>query len=167
LEIAPALPVDAEDLRELHVATWTATYRGQLPDAWFDQELAAHRVRDWGDVVRSQMACGGAVLAARRNGRLVGLCQYGPVADDDADAKPVGHIHRLYVDPAAQRSGAGRALLSSATDGLREMGLSVATLWVLETDGRARAFYEGLGWRPDGGRKSEPVTDLRYRLPLI
>ena len=40
------------------------------------------------------------------------------------------------------------------------------TLWVLETDGGARAFYEGLGWEPDGTRKDHPPTDLRYRRPL-
>jgi hypothetical protein len=49
--------------------------------------------------------------------------------------------------------------------------MSAATLWVLESDERARSFYERVGWKPDGKRKSEPmtdaITDLRYRVVLV
>jgi len=41
-----------------------------------------------------------------------------------------------------------------------------ATLWVLESDDRARGFYEHLGWRPDGARQAGPSTDIRYRRAL-
>jgi GNAT superfamily N-acetyltransferase len=102
---------------------------------------------------------------------MVGLCEYGPSEDDDEDPGRVGHIHRLFVGPARQRSGIGRSLLSASTDRLRESGRSVATLWALEADERARSFYERVGWKPDGNRKSEPisdlVTDVRYRLALV
>jgi GNAT superfamily N-acetyltransferase len=102
---------------------------------------------------------------------MVGLCEYGPSEDDDEDPGRVGHIHRLFVDPARQRTGIGRSLLSASTDRLRDSGMSVATLWALETDERARSFYERVGWKPDGKRKSEPIsdliTDLRYRLVLV
>jgi GNAT superfamily N-acetyltransferase len=167
VKIAAARPADGDGLRDLHVATWAVTYRGRVPDAWHRQQLAAHRRRDWAAVVRGQTALGGGVLAARCNAHIVGLCQYGPTEDDDDDASRVGHIHRLYVHPARQRTGVGRALLTASTDRLRETGMSVATLWMLETDDRARAFYESLGWQADGARKSRPVVDLRYRLPLV
>jgi ribosomal protein S18 acetylase RimI-like enzyme len=167
VEIVAARPADGEGLHDLHVATWAVTYRGRVPDAWYCKQLAIHRVRDWADVVRRQRALGGGVLAARCDGRIAGLCQYGPTEDDDDDPRRVGHIHRLYVDPARQRTGVGRALLTTSTDRLRQMGVSAATLWVLETDDRARAFYESLGWEADGERKSHPVADLRYRLPLV
>jgi hypothetical protein len=49
--------------------------------------------------------------------------------------------------------------------------MSTATLWALEADARARAFYERVGWKPDGARKSDPgtnlIADLRYRLALV
>jgi hypothetical protein len=35
-------------------------------------------------------------------------------------------------------------------DELRAMGAREAMLWVLRENVRARAFYEGLGWRTDG-----------------
>ena len=41
-------------------------------------------------------------------------------------------------------------------------------LWVLDTNIRARRFYEVAGWKPDGGLKTETLGDLllsevRYR----
>jgi ribosomal-protein-serine acetyltransferase len=157
---------DAIALRDLHHGTWDETYRCRAAEAWYSARLAAHVVRDWGEVVEVQTARGGEVLTARRDGQIVGLCQYGPCDDRDQDPEQTGEIHRLYVHPARQRTGIGQSLLSAAIDSLRKSGACAASLWVLETDQRARAFYERLGWRPDGGRKTHPPTDLRYRLPL-
>jgi ribosomal protein S18 acetylase RimI-like enzyme len=166
VEIASANPADAPALRDLHLATWEVAFRGHAAQAWYRDGLAAHAVRDWAEVVRSQAARGGGVLAARSDGRIVGLCQYGPTEDEDHDPEQVGHIHRLFVHPRRQRAGIGRALLTASVDRLREAGMSTATLWVLETDRHARAFYERLGWKPDGGRKADPPADVRYGLSL-
>jgi ribosomal protein S18 acetylase RimI-like enzyme len=171
VEIVAAGLGEGDVLRELHVATWAVTYRDRLPRGWYRERLAAHRARDWGEIVRCRTAGGGGVLTARCVNRMVGLCEYGPSEDGDEDPGRVGHIHRLYVDPARQRTGIGRSLLTASTDRLRESGMSAATLWVLERDERARSFYERVGWKPDGKRKSEPmtdaITDLRYRVVLV
>jgi putative acetyltransferase len=53
-------------------------------------------------------------------------------------------IEQLYVDPPAQRQGVGRALLAHAMK-LRPAGLS---LYTLQNNQRARAFYERFGFRP-------------------
>jgi ribosomal protein S18 acetylase RimI-like enzyme len=166
VKIVPAVPAEATALRDLHRMTWEVTYRDRALEAWYRERLAAHAVRDWGEIVRSQAARGGGVLTARCNGRIVGFCQYGPTADHDHGPERVGQIQRLYVHPARQRTGIGRSLLMAAVDRLRQGGARTATLWVLETDERARAFYERLGWKADGTRKTHPPTDLRYRLPL-
>ena len=166
MEIVPAEPAQATTLRDLHLITWEVAYRDRAPEAWYGQRLAAHAIRDWGEIVRFQAAQGGGVLTARCDGRIVGLCQYGPSEDHDHDTEQVGQIHRLYVHPTRQRTGIGRLLLTASVDRLRQCGAHIATLWVLETDQRARAFYKRLGWKPDGTRKTHPPTDLRYRLPL-
>jgi hypothetical protein len=48
--------------------------------------------------------------------------------------------------------------------------MSTVTLWALENDQRARAFYERLGWRWDGrrtpDRRFSSVADVRYRLSI-
>jgi ribosomal protein S18 acetylase RimI-like enzyme len=165
VEIVPADPADATALRNLHVTTWKVTHQAHEAEPWYRTGLAAHGVRDWGEIVRSAAARGGGVLTARCDGHVVGLCQYGPTEDHDHDPEQVGQIRRLYVQPVRQRTGIGRSLLTASVDRIRQRGAHTATLWVLETDQRARAFYERLGWRTDGTRKTPP-TDLRYRLPL-
>jgi len=150
----------------MHLITWELTYRDRAAESWYGERLAAHAVRDWGEIVRSQVARGGGVLTARFDGQIVGLCQYGPTEDRDDDPEHVGHIHRLYVHPERQRTGIGRSLLTASVDRLRQFRADTATLWVLETDHHARAFYGRLEWKPDGSRQTHPPTDLRYRLPL-
>jgi len=166
VELVHADPADAEALRDLHLLTWDVTYRPHAPEAWYCERLVAHSVRDWAEIVRSQTDRGGGVLTARSGGRIVGLCQYGPSEDHDHNTEEVGQIHRLYVHPARQSIGIGRSLLTASVGHLRQGGAHTATLWVLETDQGARAFYERLGWKPDGTRQTHPPTDLRYRLPL-
>lgn len=166
VEILDADPSDATALRDLHLVTWEATYRDRASEAWYPERLAAHAVRDWVEIMRSQVARGGGVLTAKCDSALVGLCEYGPSEDADRDPEQVGQVHRLYVHPARQRTGIGRSLLNACVGRLRERGAQMATLWMLETDLRAQAFNERLGWTPDGGRKTHPPTDLRYRLLL-
>lgn len=62
--------------------------------------------------------------------------------------------------------GLGRSLLTEATRRLNALGMSAVTLWALEADERARAFYERLGWRLDGGSNFYGAVDVRYRLAL-
>ncbi len=62
----------------------------------------------------------------------------------------VGQVHSLYVAPAAQGRGVGRALLATATASMIDRGTREARLWVFAANAPSRAFYAGLGWQPDG-----------------
>jgi ribosomal protein S18 acetylase RimI-like enzyme len=161
--IESARPVDSQALRDLHLETWIATYRDRLPAAFFNERVVAHRARDWAELIRVQTALGGGILVARGDRSLCGLCQYGPTQDDDDDPQRVGHIDRLYVHPAHRRAGIGGALLTNATHRLRSRGASEFTLWALQDDERARAFYERLEWRLDGASRFDGALDVRYR----
>ena len=62
-------------------------------------------------------------------------------------------------------------LLGAVQDQLGRAGFGSASAWVLETNARARLFYEGHGWRCDGTSKPHDwgtfvVTDVRYRVRL-
>jgi len=53
-------------------------------------------------------------------------------------------------------------------DALRRAGFDEAVLWVLETNVRARRFYEIAGWKPDGQTKADErgtvtLHEVRYR----
>ncbi len=83
----------------------------------------------------------------------------------------LGEIWAIYVDPEAQRRGVGRALMAAATRGLADRGFREAVLWVFEANAPARAFYERLGWAPDGAAKPLAIggatpIELRYRRRL-
>ena len=61
-------------------------------------------------------------------------------------------------------SGAGQALLDAA------IGRSAASLWILQDNPRARAFYERNGFRSDGSVKDDdrwgdPVREERLVRP--
>jgi GNAT superfamily N-acetyltransferase len=84
-------------------------------------------------------------------------------------ALPALEIYAIYVMPEAWRSGVGGALLSTAVDHWRESGVTALVLWVLEANSAGRAFYEAMGWQPDGIRQlidlgGFTVAEVRYRL---
>ena len=113
---------------------------------------------DWDDGRRAYVA----VTA----GRAVGVVLAGP----DPDEPGVGHLARLYVDPAQWGRGIGTRLYDRAMHDLAGRRYPRATLWVLEANTRSRHWYERLGWRPTGKRKTTyapaGIDDLQYVLTL-
>ena len=63
--------------------------------------------------------------------------------------EPHGHVSALVVAPAAERTGAGRALMRACEDWSRTRGYALVTLNVFAVNTRAVAFYERLGYAPD------------------
>jgi hypothetical protein len=62
-------------------------------------------------------------------------------------------------------------LLDAAIGDIVAHRFAAAILWVLDTNERARRFYEAAGWRPDGGTKREDrpggtLNEIRYRRSL-
>ncbi|HEX6682156.1 MAG TPA: GNAT family N-acetyltransferase [Candidatus Limnocylindrales bacterium] len=99
-----------------------------------------------------------SMLVAEMDG-VLGVTRFGA----DPDEPTAGHIFSLYVHPAGQGLGLGRALLDAATARLREAGYAEATLWVFAGNDAARRFYTKQGWLPDGGARVEEA----YRLPEV
>lgn len=83
----------------------------------------------------------------------------------------MGEIYAIYLVPAAWDEGIGRQLMAAALGRLGEAGFGQVILWVLDSNVRARRFYEAGGWRADGAVKPDdsfgvPMTEVRYRRPL-
>lgn len=55
-------------------------------------------------------------------------------------------LNDLFVDPAARRTGAGRALLRAAVDHARASGAIRLTLMTAHTNVNAQTLYESEGW---------------------
>jgi ribosomal protein S18 acetylase RimI-like enzyme len=123
-------------------------------------------VAQWDHWLKGDWDGGRRAFIAEVDGATVGVV----VAGFDAIEPAVGHLARLYVAPESWGQGVGSALHAAAMDHLRNDGFAEATLWVLERNARARAWYERLGWQSTGERKTvyapAGIDDLRYRIVL-
>lgn len=144
-------------LRRMHpnelpvvVALWTRSKKRAYP--WLAIEQAHTAAEDF--AYFSGTICQRCeVWVALRGAQMVGLM-----------ALEAGHVDQLYVEPGDQGSGVGSALLAHAKQ-LHPRGLS---LFTLQRNARARAFYEARGFRAvrlgvSPAPESEP--DVRYEWP--
>lgn len=168
MEIRPATLDDATAIAEVHVRSWQETYVGQVPQAYLDALSVADRTASW----RDQLA--GApppdILVAIEDDRLVGFVVVGRSRDDDAD-DTTGEVLAIYTRGKVWGRGVGRALMEQGLGVLADRGFENATVWVLDTNERARRFYEKGGWALESETRiseigGQEVTELRYRRPL-
>src|SRR5260370_397526 len=143
LTIRPAQMADAEGIGRVHVETWQVAYRGQVPDSYLDGLNVEQRIERW----RSMLADPDrdeTNWVALDDAKVIGFSGAGTSRDHDADAR-TGELFAIYVNPSYWDTGAGEALLDAAMAFLRER-FDAAMLWVLDTNVRARRFYEKHGW---------------------
>ena len=158
---------DARAIAEIAVAGWRAAYRGILPDDFLAGLRVDAREAGWREWLAGDVDGGAPAWVAELDGRVIGFVSSGPPRDDDVPL-PAAEIYAIYVRPDAWRGGAGRKLLAAATDHWLERGAGTLLLWVLEANARGRAFYEAMGWHPDGGRQEIEfggfsAIEIRYR----
>ena len=170
MDIRSARPEDARAIAETHVATWRAAYQGHIPDDYLAGLSVVDRAGVWRAVLAANDFPARGVLVAGDGGGVAGFVQFGPSRDHGA-APTDGEVAALYVLPAHWGQGVGRSLLERALASLRSAGSPRATLWVLDTNSRARTFYEAGGWQPDGAVREEvrgaaTQRELRYRIGL-
>lgn len=161
-------PADANRIAEVHVATWQAAYAGIFAEDFLSAMSVGRRAEIWNRIVEEATDGSGLHVAEARD-RLVGFGHGGP--SRDTDAGDAGEVYAVYVLPDHWGTGVGRALLEAVVDELTAGGSPEATLWVLEPNHRARAFYEREGWKHD--RRAETierggisVQEFRYRRSL-
>jgi len=173
--IRRAAPDDARAIAEIGVAGWQAAYRGILPSDFLAGLLVHPRELAWRARLESDDEDGAPAWVAETDGRVLGFVAAGPPRDEElatdgaADPARVAEIYAIYVLPGEWRRGVGRSLLDAARGDLDRRGARVLVLWVLEDNSSGRAFYEAMGWAPDGKRQTLDlggiaVPEVRYRL---
>ncbi|WP_158092190.1 MULTISPECIES: GNAT family N-acetyltransferase [Pseudonocardia] len=166
-----AEPTDARAIAEVHVRSWQVGYRGQLPDDLLDSLDPTDRIPRWEAAIEAASWPGrGTLLIENHDALVAGFAHLGPSRDADHDPGATGEIASFYIDPMSWGRGLGRRLMNDALTELSSR-YRTGTLWVLESNARARAFYEATGWIPDGRRKDDlmagfEIRDLRYRHEL-
>jgi GNAT superfamily N-acetyltransferase len=166
VSVRPAAAEDADAIARVQVETWRAAYRGTVPDGFLDDMDVSERAARW----RDGFGEGRATWVAERDDEVVGFVAFGPSRDDDGAAS-VGELYAIYVRSDHWRRGVGRALHDVCLAGLRRAGFTDATLWTLDANPAAKAFYEALGWAADGATAPHDFagTELavvRYRRRL-
>jgi ribosomal protein S18 acetylase RimI-like enzyme len=165
--IRKAIYDDALAIATLHIATWQAAYRGHIPDEYLDSLSLDARLGRWQGILDTEIVpkctfvaeCAGQITAFA----TVGQCR-------DVDGTPTtGELYALYVAPGAMNQGVGSGLISFGQKHLLDHNFTRATLWVLESNQRARRFYESKGWAADGLTRSEEIggvaiPEVRYAI---
>jgi ribosomal protein S18 acetylase RimI-like enzyme len=156
---------EAEAIADLHLAVWTQAYRDFAPDlakALLDRDF---RRRQWREIMDG-LAPEQFVLVADAPGAGLVAFLFG---DRRAPAifEGRGFARLLYVDPAWQGQGLGRALLASAMGRFLAAGLPGLGLGVLVDNAAAIRFYERCGGRfvglyEDPNAKIWKSTDRAY-----
>jgi GNAT superfamily N-acetyltransferase len=130
--VRPATGEDVDAVASIWRDGWRDGHLGLVPDALAavrtDESFstrAADRVED--------------TTVAVVDGDVAGFIM---VADDEAE--------QVYVSSRHRGAGVADALLAEAERQVRADGHDVAWLAVVEGNGRARSFYERMGWRDDG-----------------
>ncbi len=158
---------DAPAIAEAHIRSWQAAYRGLLPDEML-AGLDAHmerRTSIWTDVITARDL---DVIVIELAGAVVGFARVSLCRDEDHGLlHKVGEVQAIYLREEAWGLGAGRMLMAEAERRLAARGLTDGCLWVLDSNARARRFYEAAGWFTDGAEKAETMPgaslhEVRY-----
>ena len=147
-------------IAEVHVLSWQAAYRGQVPDSYLEGLSIAKRELTWTKILKDQMR---GVLVAEDETRIVGFASFGPVRDEDENRLLTGEIYSIYVLEDFWNRGIGSTLMANSLTALERDGFGSVKVWVLETNQRARSFYEKFGFKTDGLRKTEKREDFELR----
>ena len=151
---------DVRGIAEVHVRSWQAAYRGQVPDSYLEGLSVEKRELVWTEILKDQMR---GVLVAEDEARIVGFSSFGPVRDKEENRLLTGEIYSIYVLEDFWNLGIGRTLMENSLIALERDGFGFVKVWVLETNQRARSFYEKFGFKTDGVRKTEKREDFELR----
>jgi ribosomal protein S18 acetylase RimI-like enzyme len=137
--IRPAMPADAPGVASVARLTWNATYA---------QSIASHNRQHFLDQAYSPGAMQEAInnergwfYVATQVKRVIGFAQFLRRFDRQ------GELVRIYVHPAYQRQGIGRAFLATGLLAMASASITQCYVSVEVSNRAARAFYERFGFR--------------------
>ena len=126
----------------VHYLAHVETYTGHFPPEVIEGNSPERRARMWTRILGEQL---GDVWVAEVDGNIVGFASTAPARDEDPPREL--ELATIYLLTAHHGSGLGQALLDAT------LGDRAASLWVLDENPRAIAFYRRNGFEADGTEK--------------
>ncbi len=114
-----------------------------------------------------------AVLAARREGRIVGYAMVVRGVSDDAgvqqavEIRPAAELSKLYVLPDHHGSGVSAALIDGALTVAADWSVRCVWLGVSKANQRAQRFYAKSGFKINGTRTFQVGAHLENDYVMI
>ena len=139
--VRPATREDARAVAEIWRDGWRDAHLGHVPDS-----LVAVRT-DESFRTRAADRVGDTTVAVVA-GEVAGFVM---VVGDE--------VEQVYVSSRHRGTGVADSLLAEAERQVRANGHAGAWLAVVDRNGRARGFYERLGWQDDGGFDYEAAVE--------
>ncbi len=156
---------DAPRIAEIHIFGWRSAYRGILPDEYLFSGLSVCKRAI--SLEKAFMGNRDEVFVHDDGGILKGFMTVGMCRNEDK--KGSFELYGLYIEPLFKRQGIGKELLSLFEAEARNRACTEAVLWVLKDNHDARAFYESMGYSPDGAELTLERfgrIEVRYNKPL-
>jgi L-amino acid N-acyltransferase YncA len=152
--IRPARAEDADAIARIYrqgIEERAATFQTQAPSA---------------DEIDAEIAAGRLLLVAEAGGHVVGWASVGPY--DDAHSYYAGVAEAtLYVDRAARRGGAGRALLGALADEAERRGYHKLIGKIFTSNRPSLALVKSCGWRQVGVHRRHGRLDGEWKDVLV
>lgn len=166
--IRHATAEDADRIAAVHVGSWRSAYAGMIPAEVIGALDENARASFWSRHIGDD---GWPVFVAEGHREIVGFASCIPCRDPDLAGASVCELATIYLVERVGRRGIGTSLLERCVGDATHRGFDAMTLWVLEANVRARAFYASRGFRLDGTRKHDARLEadevrMRAALPL-
>jgi GNAT superfamily N-acetyltransferase len=135
---------DALAVATLHTETWREAYGGIIDQDFLDAIDIQKRADEWTRGITLPLPI--VRLVAEESGELIGFAsglenrKPGLLPESDCE------LWELYVSHKHYRGGAGNKLFEQFKKEMLKQGKKRMSVWVLEVNHRARAFYEKNGF---------------------
>jgi len=167
MKIRCATPHDADALARLHIDSWRSAYRGLVPDSHLDNLNYDRRAQRFHESLAGHSE---ETYIAEQDSEVFGFLTLGRCRDEDLDREVTGEIWGIYLAPEHWGKGIGGLLCRYGERILRSRGYRIATLWIFAGNDQGRRFYEAMGYKADGARRTlnpgAPLEAVRYRREL-
>jgi ribosomal protein S18 acetylase RimI-like enzyme len=141
-QIATLVLEDCDELGATHIEIWRHAYADHMPTEYLAGLDPALWAGNWRKRAAVPEVAARTLVARDAEGHIVGFASAGPTRDE----YPVTEweIYAINLLPRVQGTGLADELMD------RVVGPRPATLWVLEGNRRAQAFYRRHGFVPEG-----------------